>query len=299
MNLYDVFNSSGAVKLGVTLSSMTPTWLGLPIGYRVADLVAMQKQSRMVKAVRVNQWVLSGERLSGAALDAQVRKVFRSIAHSLYEFYHFLDHPEKLIRCVDFDDRFEAFMQRRKAEGRGSLLVVPHLSNFDLIGCAMIARGLPLHALTHPQSWGGYEWQNILRVRGGYAVSPMTFQGLKEANQTLREGGVLVTGVDRPLPQPEAKYRPRFLGRAASMPVFHIRMALKHHLPITVLGACRKPDGRYCVWASDPLEMQPRPDLVEETVLNAERVLEEIGKNLRVAPEQWAMIYPVWQEAMG
>jgi phosphatidylinositol dimannoside acyltransferase len=108
----------------------------------------------------------------------------------------------------------------------------------------------------------------------------------------------VLTGIDRPLPNGDSKYRAHFFGRLASLPVFHIRLALKHKLPIVVLGACRQPDGRYCVWASEPIAMQPDADLVQETVSNAERILAVISGYIRRAPDQWAMYYPVWPEAL-
>jgi KDO2-lipid IV(A) lauroyltransferase len=109
----------------------------------------------------------------------------------------------------------------------------------------------------------------------------------------------VITAVDRPLPDPEdAKYPSHFFGRKAAMPVFYIRLALKHHLPITVLGGCRRSDGRYCVWASDPIPLRHYADLVEETVLNTETILRSVADVIRQAPEQWAMFYPVWPEAL-
>jgi len=108
-----------------------------------------------------------------------------------------------------------------------------------------------------------------------------------------------VTGVDRPLSTSEdAKYRPRFFGRAAALPVFHIRLALKHNLPIIVVGGARKANGCYSVWASDPIPMQRHSDMVQETVQNAEAVLAVIADYIRQAPEQWAMYYPVWPETL-
>jgi KDO2-lipid IV(A) lauroyltransferase len=86
--------------------------------------------------------------------------------------------------------------------------------------------------------------------------------------------------------------------RLANMPVFHIRLAIKQNIPITVLGGCRKSDGRYRVWASAPIPMQRSADLVQETVQNAETVLNVISENIRRAPEQWAMYYPVWPEVL-
>jgi lauroyl/myristoyl acyltransferase len=76
-------------------------------------------------------------------------------------------------------------------------------------------------------------------------------------------------------------------------------LALKHNLPITILGGCRRPDGRYHVWATEAIHMQRRKDLVEETLTNTEAVLSAVANVIRRAPEQWAMFYPVWPEVLN
>ncbi len=299
MKLYDVFNSRLAIALGLSVSSMVPPWVGYPFAHRIADIVAYRKKSLMVQAVRANQWVIHNEKVRSDELDSLVQHVFRSIGRSLYDFYHFLNHPKAVSGMVEFDPSFEIAFKKGRQEKQGTLFVAPHMSNFDLIGRAIVLRGLPLQILSYPQPAGGYRWQNGLRVLPGLRVTPVSIEALRQASETLRNNMAVITGVDRPLPNQESKYRPRFYGREAAMPVFHIRLALKHHIPITVLGGCRKEDGHYCVFASEPIELQPYPDLVEETVKNAETILSVIAQFIRKAPDQWAMLYPVWPETLS
>jgi lauroyl/myristoyl acyltransferase len=42
--------------------------------------------------------------------------------------------------------------------------------------------------------------------------------------------------------------------------------------------------------------MQSGPDLKTAIEANAERVLVEAEKFIRLAPNQWSMFYPVWPE---
>ena len=177
-------------------------------------------------------------------------------------------------------------------------MIVPHLSNFDMVGRATVLNGFPLHILSYPQPPGGYRWQNDLRALPGLHVTPLTVGALREASTTLRSGGTVVTGADRPLPELESKYQPRFFGRAANLPVFYVRLALKHHLPIVVTGMFRKPDGCYLVVSSDPIPMISHPDLVQETVQNAEFVLAVVANFIQREKDQWAMFYPVWPEIL-
>jgi KDO2-lipid IV(A) lauroyltransferase len=253
----------------------------------------------MVRAVRANQWVVHDMQISSQQLNTLVRETFRSTARSLYEFWHYYTKPESVVGLVDFEPSFFECVRRAKLGESGTLLVAPHMTNFDLVGRAVALNGLDLHILSYPQPPGGYRWQNKLRQLPGIQVTPMSIQALREASQTLRANKVVLTGVDRPLPTGEdAKYRPHFFGRSAALPVYHIRLALKHNLPIVVLGGARKPDGCYRVWASDPIPMRRHDDLVQETVQNAEAILAVVAENIRKAPEQWAMFYPVWPDIL-
>lgn len=299
MRLYDVFNSRMAIALGLSVSSMTPPWVGYPLARRVADFVAFRRKSIMVRAVRANQWVMYDETIDGAALDTAVIKVFRSIGRSLYDFYHFLNHPRSITKLVDYDSSFNRVFEDASSGKHGTLIVAPHMSNFDLIARAIAIRGLPMQILSYPQPPGGYRWQNELRSMHGISVTPMSIEAIHKASETLRANKAVITAVDRPLPESDVKYKSSFIGRKAALPVFHIRLALKHDLPITVIGGCRQPDGRYFVWASEPVPLERRPDLVEETVTNAEAVLSVVGKYIRRAPDQWAMLYPVWPETLA
>lgn len=299
MKLQDFLNSYMGTALGLGVSWMVKPRVGYPLARTIADVIVSRKRSLFVRSVRANQWVVHNHQLTAQQLNDLVHQTFRSAARSLYEFWHFFTEPQVVMGMVDFDPSAQECFRRAREEKTGTIMVAPHICNFDLVARALVLQGLNLHILSYPQPTSGYRHQNRLRQLPGMRVTPMSIQALREASETLRANRTLLTGVDRPLPEgPDAKYRPRFFGRPAAMPVFYIRLAIKHNLPITVLGGCRKTDGRYRVWASDPIPMQRHPDLLQETVQNSEQVLSLIAENIRKAPDQWAMFYPVWPEVL-
>jgi phosphatidylinositol dimannoside acyltransferase len=300
MKLQTLMISRTATAFGVGLSRLLPPLLGYPVARAIADIVSMRRSNPMVQAVRANQWVVHGGNINPLQLDRVVRETFRSSARSMYEFWHYYKDSCRVLDMVEFDSSMDACIERALGEKNGTLMVGPHITNFDMVGRALALRGMKMQILSYPQPPGGYRWQNQLRELPGVRVTPMSIQALRKASETLRAGETVLTGVDRPLPASEdVKYRPRFFGRAAALPVFYIRLALKHNLPITILGSCRKPNGCYHVWATEPIPLQRHADLVEETVTNTERVLEAIANIIRRAPEQWAMFYPVWPEVLN
>ena len=70
-------------------------------------------------------------------------------------------------------------------------------------------------------------------------------------------------------------------------------------MPVVVVTCLTKEDGNYLIEASEPIWMQPYPDLRKEIEQNAERVLAEAEKFIRKVPHQWSMFYPVWPEALN
>lgn len=300
MKLQTIMISKTATALGFGISRLLPPRFGYPVARAIADVISLRRNTPMVRAVRANQWVIHDGKVSGAELDRLVRETFRSSARSMYEFWHYYKNTNQVLDMVEFDPSMEACIERALSARDGTLMVGPHITNFDMVGRALALRGMKMQILSYPQPPGGYRWQNQLREAPGVRVTPMSIQALRTAAETLRAGETVLTGVDRPLP-PESgeKYRPRFFGRPANLPVFYIRLALKHNIPITVLGGCRKPNGRYHVWATEPIPMERRDDLVEEIVTNAEKVLAAVANVIRRAPEQWAMFYPVWPEALA
>jgi len=293
----DFINSRVGMAVGLALSRMPPK-----IGYRFARWLGTRigtfKSLPMVTGVRANQWVINDMAPTSRELDALAVATFQSVVRSLYEFWHFNQDDDAIKGMVDFDQSFVSCYEHARQAKTGLILVVPHLSNFDLVGRAAVLNGFPLHILSYPQPSGGYRWQNRLRELPGLTVTPFSVNALHQASQTLMDGGAVVTGIDRPLADVDTKYRSRFFGRPANLPVYHIRLALKHELPVIVTGGIRKPNGRYLVWASDPIPMIPHPDLVQETVQNAEAVLAVLAGFIKRAKEQWAMFYPVWPEVL-
>jgi lauroyl/myristoyl acyltransferase len=299
LRLSELLNSRLSIALGLGFSWFIKPRVGYPLSRWVADRISSRHRATMVRSVRSNQWAIHDMHISAQQLNTLVCETFRNSARSLYEFWHLFTNPQEVLDRVDFEPSFIQCLQRAQRKESGTLLVAPHMCNFDLIGRAAALRGLELHILSYPQPPGGYRWQNKLRQLPGLWVTPMSVEALHQASETLRANRVVLTGVDRPLPTgKDAKYRPHFFGRPANLPVFHIRLALKHNLPIIVLGATRKPDGCYTVWASDPIPMQRSADLIQETVENAEVILEFIAGNIRKAPDQWAMFYAVWPETL-
>jgi KDO2-lipid IV(A) lauroyltransferase len=285
------------------LSLVSALGRGLPLrlGHALTDLVAARiarrQHSEMIRAVRANQWVVRGETLDREALDRAVLETLRSSARSLFDLYHYRKNPEATGRLVVLDPATRALIRRPEFDKRGLMLVGLHLSSFDLVLQWIIRQGMKPLALTIPNPQGGRRLEYEERKNSGMNLVPASFVALRRALRHLQQGGIVMTGIDRPIPAP--RVRPRFFGRPAALPIHHISLAVKARVPVMIMLTTLHRDGKYHVLTSDAIEMDPHGDRTTEEVQNAEKVLGMAERFIRQAPQQWSISLPVWPETLN
>jgi KDO2-lipid IV(A) lauroyltransferase len=278
------------LHLGEALSPKAGNW----VVKQLTNFISRRKNFEQIKAVRANQWVISGQILSEQALKERVRQVYYSSGVSLYDYFHCLRKEDRIRALIQFDDNLLYFLKRVKSGKERTLGLVLHMGAFDLSGYAIALRGARPLVLAYPNPNPGYQWQNELRKQAGLNVEPLTMESFQQATRHLRQGGTVITGVDRPWPG--GQYHPKFYGKPSDIPVTTIQMAIRTETPVMILACIRQPDHRYILHASELMELHKHPDRDVELLENTERVLSVAEEFITRAPEQWAMFYPVWPE---
>ncbi|MDO8848969.1 MAG: lysophospholipid acyltransferase family protein [Coriobacteriia bacterium] len=260
----------------------------------VASRMMADPDSELSRAARSNQYVVSGKTLSGAALDEAARENVRNMGRFLYDLYHVLGREAAEEAIVIHDEVFEEFVERERTDGP-FVYVGVHLGNFDLIGRALGRAGWRMQVLSVPDPNGGYEWQNDVRAEMGFEVTPVSLESLKAAARRLEAGGSVLTGLDRPLLEPD-KAQPRFFGHPSPLPLLHVRLAMRAGVPVIPFTAPRMPDGRYRLLAADPIPLETGRATPEVLLTNAERCLAPAERWIAEYPRQWAMPHVVWPD---
>ncbi len=286
---------------GLNLAYAVGRYMPEPVGHRfalvIADFISARKSWKLVRAVRCNQWIVRGEKISGRELDLLVKQNFRRIADSIFDLYHNLDNPSAFLRLIEPHPAAIQLVSRPEYGERGLVLAGVHLSNFDLVFQMGGLAGIQGLALTMPELSPGYKKQLEMRARKGLRVLQASVGNIKHAIEYLKDGGMVITGIDRP--DNSYVYRPKFFGRPAAVPIHHIFLALKARVPVLLAATIKQADGKYHFLFSDPIEMQPHPDRQAEIILNAERVLQVAENFILHDPSQWSMTFPVWPDAMS
>lgn len=295
MGLRAFLEDSAAVKTGL--------WLGKYFSLtgldRLADLIgsvlASRRNSLMVRHIMANQWVISGESMNKSQLQERASETVHNVVSSLAEYFYYYQHPDEGMKKIILSNTAEETLLDINERKVPTILLGPHLGNFDLFGMSLTWLGVHPFVLSHPNPNNAYKAQNRIREAVGMNIHPISFSSLREAKKALKDGFCVVTGLDRPIPEgEEAKYRPRFFGREAALPVFYVRLALETGAAVRVACGVRREDGNYFVDATDPIPMEKRDDLIEENVLNAESVLRATENFIQGAQSQWCMFHPVW-----
>jgi len=298
MDIQKVTNHRVGVSSGLFLGQHLPLSIGYPFAKWIAHWIAQQKDSPIVKTVRANQAVIRGTP-SSQELDRAVCAVFSHAGRCFVDLYHNFRQPDKLAELVQDSPDISAFIKMSRESNHGILLVTPHLSNFDLGLLYLATRGLRAQVLTIGQPAGGYKIQNVIRSNYGLDITPITKVSLENAFRRLKRGGVVATGIERPIESHVRGPLLPFFGRPAPLPTGYIRMALKTGARIVVAAVELLTDGTYCIKFSEPLEMQHRPDKLEEILNNGHKILQIVEHYIQENPDQWLMFNSVWPENAG
>ncbi|PKN89904.1 MAG: hypothetical protein CVU45_05275, partial [Chloroflexi bacterium HGW-Chloroflexi-7] len=159
----------------LALSQGLPNFIGHPVAAALSYLAGNRVFSPTFRAISLNQWVAHDGKLTARQLRQTIRKVYQNQGKALYDFYHNLDRPEEIQKFVRLTPAFEKMMQECMTGElkQGTLMLMPHLSGFNLSGLYLAQRGFKFLTLAIPNPNTGYAWQNKLRNDRGMEVVPL------------------------------------------------------------------------------------------------------------------------------
>jgi lauroyl/myristoyl acyltransferase len=279
------------------LSQYTPERIGHQLSWWAASTVSRLRPA-VYRIVESNLGPVLGTIENPKVLEQTARKVLYLALRSYFDLFRALRLPEeKMASLVDVPEATRAIARSMWDREKGTVLVFPHLGNFDLGGHALLPFMPELQLFTLPDPPPGFRLLNESRGRSGVNVTPLSTNALRDAIRLLRRGGVVSIAADRPVSNLDEPVP--FFGRLARVPSGHIRLALKTGASV-VLGYCvLSPETkRYVMHLEPPMEMTRTGNREEDLQLNMRRVLDALEGIIRNWPEQWQMFVPVWPELL-
>ena len=287
MNIQKILGGPPGIMLGIGLSRLVPPRVGYWIARQVARRMARGRSPKFTVAKR-NLAHVVGPKVSEEELERMAEYVVYHAGCTYYDMFRFAGSYAKV--RVDPDEW--ALAEATLRDERGTIVVGPHMSNFDLAGLWIAAQGFEMQALSLPKPERGGKILNLFRRHQGLLVTPVNLRSLRMAAERLKAGGIVVTGVDRPVSLADEPVL--FFDAPARMPSGHVRLALQTDARILVACCIQASDGYYEIQFAPPLEVERTGDRKRDVRHNVRRVLEIIERMIRQAPEQWPMFVPVW-----
>jgi len=283
---------------GMFLSKYTPPCVGYAAADLVAGLIAWSRPT-IYWNVHANLRQVVGPQMDEQVLHRIVRRAFRAAARNDYELWHLVGRGREAVReSVQVPNEVWEHIEQARQGGRGVILVGIHTGNFNLLLLALAAHGVAFQVLgLAAPPGGGFDLMDRMRARAGLHLTSIEVSALREAISRLREGGIVVTGVDRPVD--DAGEWVEFFGRPAPLPAGHVRLALKTGAVILVGAPYHSQEKGHTIRLSPPLEMIRTGDPDEDLRVNMRRVTVQLEQFIRSWPDQWAMFVQVWPKEHG
>ena len=296
----NLLDSAPAMMLGIAMARATPRRFGYWLAARIARFMA-RRRNTLFCTIRANLAHVLREGTSVQELDAAAERVIYHAGRGYYDTFrtgvddYVAGRAPIRYDPAEWERTLEVLRSRPGSPGdRGTVLVGPHVGNFDLAAQWIAAQGLEIQALSLAEPTTGNRMQNWLRRRRGMIVTPIGVSALRLAVSRLRKGGVVLTGVDRPV-SPDDEPVP-FFGAPARLPDGHVRLALQTDARVLAASCTLDSDGCWMLRVPPPIEMERTGHREEDVRRNVRRVLAVIEGLILRAPDQWLMFVPVWED---
>ena len=285
------------VYYGYVAASALVRWLPERLVYSLAHslggLAARRSKRRTV--VEANLSRISGSPRESEHVQELVVAAFRSYARYWLETFRLVREGREF-----FLDRFRAkgaeHIDDALARGKGVIVVVGHLGNWDAAGAWVGARGnrlVTVAEVLRPRRM--FDFFRDHRARLGMTIFPAEKGATERLAEAVRDGAVVAILGDRDLKGrgPEVT----FFGERVTFPPGPASVMFRTEAPLLVAGvwATRFDDGKYG-WEAEitpPLEV-PTERSDESMAQVTQAVAAELERMVARRPEEWHVMQPFW-----
>lgn len=223
---------------------------------------------------------------------------FRNLGRVLGEMSQFpCATPAKLEKLIEFrfDPELLEWHRKLREDGRGTIIVSPHLGNWELLVFAYAALWEPISYLARPLDNPKIEELTVnLRTRFGNRPINKT-NSVPTAIKLLREGEILGILADVNAHPKEGVFVP-FFGLPACTSSGAALLAVRTNAAIVPLACVwDEKEGKYLAIHGDIIEPSKTGDRQKDILETTARFTAEVEKMIRAYPDQWLWIHKRWK----
>lgn len=279
-----------AYRLGAAVVGLLPLPIVRWLGQASGRLAWTWADRRKHNAIRAMARVLGDDPdAPSKAAVAAARRVFAGYGRYWAEVFWLRPRRVEAVTEAISTEGLDHF-RRALAEGRGVILALPHVGNWEVAGPIAVQEGAELIAVAEQlASEEITEW--FVGLRGSLGIDIVLADGSAAVMRTLLEGlrrnAAVALLADRDLSRRGESVT--FFGETTSLPTGPVRLAKATGAPILPVGSYFARAGHRVV-VFPPLRIEAATSLAEGTQMLA-AALEGV---IRRHPEQWHMVQPNW-----
>jgi lauroyl/myristoyl acyltransferase len=273
-------------------------------GFRAAADVAVRRRSKGVQRLRTNLRRVVGPQCPEPDLDALVKSAMRSYSRYWLETFRLptMDFDEVSARVGAATEGAE-HIDRAMAAGRGLILALPHMGNWDIAAIWLIKHGVPFTTVAErlrPESL----YNRFVAYREGIGMRVLALTGgprpaAEILAARLRSGECVCLVADRDLSRSGVNVE--FFGATARMPGGPALLAVTTGATLLPVGLWYEADGGWGQHISPPVEF-PRQRLREQVAVGTQTLANIFAAHIAAHPSDWHMLQRLWladQDASG
>jgi KDO2-lipid IV(A) lauroyltransferase len=272
---------------------MLPTRSGRRV-FEAGGRLLFRLAPRMRATVAANQSQVLGRPPDDPLVQASAREAFAGYARYWFDTFNVLSWSDR--RIVDaFPFQALDLVEKGLAEGKGVVIALPHMGNWDVAGKAMAIRLAPIVSVAeHLEPEPLFEL--FLRHRGELSMDIVDLAGEhvgRQLTQQLERNRIVALVADRDLTGGGVEVE--MFGRTRRMPVGPALLAISSGAPLLAAPIVTTPDG----WS-----LRFRPVTAERTGRRKDDVraltralAAEFERGIAMSPSDWHLFQPGWPDA--
>jgi KDO2-lipid IV(A) lauroyltransferase len=260
------------------------------LGYGLGWFGSFFARRRFAMAVR-HQTRVAG---TGRGARRAARRVFGWYGRYWADVFWMRPRRREQVLAVSRIDGLEHIMAGLEA-GRGVILALPHLGNWEAGGLRAAAAGA--RVLAAAEELGNerivqwfVEMRRVMDI--DIVVARRGARVTRELLARLEAGGVVALVCDRDLSGRGVKVD--FFGETTTLPAGPLALADRTGAVLLPAGTYFNRGKGYRFIVHPPLELPPGPDADARVLAGTQRLATVLEEIIRVAPEQWHLILPNW-----
>jgi len=239
-------------------------------------------------------------RVLGHAPDSPLVQAATRECFLLYGRYWYETFALRTMAWEEVERRFTVdgleHAERALEAGRGAVMVLPHMGNWDAAGHWLAVKGYRMAAVAEELKPASV-FDLFLRHRRalGMEIVPLT-EGRRVGERLvtlLAENTLLTLVADRDLTRRGVEVE--MFGATRRLPAGPARLSLGTGSPLLVCAVFTTKEGWHCR-ISSPVEIERTGDMREEVAAATRVVAAGFERYIAAAPTDWHMFQPAWEE---